>query len=466
MNKRIYPWLLVGLLSFNFGVVYFDRNTLNFLMPLIQPELHLSNEQVGMLGSALSLSWALAGLVVGRLSDVLGRRKLILVIAAFIFSAASMLSGWVTSFAMLLVTRLMMGFAEGGVMPISQALISAEIDPARRGLAMGVAQNFGANLLSNFLGPIVVVNFGLAFGWRSAFYLAALPGVVAAVLMWWLLREPTPKEVAVPAIAGGANAPGDSGAVGGGPSTSGAGGLGAACGGPGTSGASDSGGADRGPGARGRGGSGGASNGPGAGGAAWKQRNVLLCVGMSISLVAFIVVFAIFMPLYLVNVRHMPQPVMAWLMSMFGLTSMLFAFLVPGSSDVLGRRPVVISMSLIAALIPLAALFVHQPLWVVFVLFALGAAMSGVFPLAMATIPSETVPPQQLATVLGLTMGLGEIIGGVFAPTLAGRAADSSGLGATLWILIGLSIVTSVLACFIQETAPRVLRQRVPALAV
>jgi len=131
MNRKVYPWLLVGLLSFNFGVVYFDRNALNFLMPLIQPELHLSNEQVGMLGSALSLSWALAGLLIGRLSDVLGRRKLILVIAAFIFSVASMLSGWVTSFAMLLLTRLLMGFAEGGVMPISQALISAEIYPAR-----------------------------------------------------------------------------------------------------------------------------------------------------------------------------------------------------------------------------------------------------------------------------------------------------------------------------------------------
>jgi MFS transporter, ACS family, hexuronate transporter len=121
---------------------------------------------------------------------------------------------------------------------------------------------------------------------------------------------------------------------------------------------------------------------------------------MSISLVAFIVVFSIFMPLYLVNVRGMPQPVMAWLISMFGLTSMAFAFLVPGSSDVLGRRPVVISMSLIALLIPLGAMFVHQPLWLLFVLFALGAAMSGVFPLAMATIPAETVPPRQLATLL------------------------------------------------------------------
>jgi ACS family hexuronate transporter-like MFS transporter len=207
------------------------------------------------------------------------------------------------------------------------------------------------------------------------------------------------------------------------------------------------------------GGSGGTGGSERLGAAAWTHRNVLLCVGMSISLVAFIVVFAIFMPLYLVNVRGMPQQVMAWLISMFGLTSMAFAFLVPGSSDVLGRRPVVISMSLLALLIPLGAMFVHQPLWLLFVLFALGAAMSGVFPLAMATIPSETVPPRQLATVLGLTMGLGEIIGGVFAPTLAGRAADSSGLGATLWILIGLSLATGLLACFIEETAPRVLQR-------
>ena len=404
MNKRVYPWVLVGLLSFNFGVVYFDRQALNFLMPLIQPELHLSNQQVGMLGSALGFSWALAGLVVGRLSDMLGRRKMILVIAAFIFSAASALSGWATSFSMLLVTRLLMGLAEGGVMPISQALISAEVDPARRGLAMGVAQNFGANLLSNFLGPIAVVAVGTAFGWRNAFYLAGLPGVLAAFLMLWLIREP-PRECR----RGRCGRPVGVGAQ-----------VGAAAGSVAT----------------GRGRSGLA--------AAWKHRNVLLCVAMSILLVAFVVVFSIFMPLYLVNVRGLSPEVMGWLMSMFGLTAMFFAFFVPGSSDVLGRRPVIISMSLIASLLPLSVLFIHQQLWLVFVMFGIGAAASGVFPLVMATIPSETVPPHQLATVLGLTMGLGEIIGGVFAPTLAGSAADSYGLGVTLWILVGLSVATSV----------------------
>jgi MFS family permease len=425
---------LVGLLSFNFGVVYFDRQALNFLMPLIQPELHLSNQQVGMLGSALGFSWALAGLVVGRLSDMLGRRKIILVIAAFIFSAASALSGWATSFSMLLVTRLLMGLAEGGVMPISQALISAEVDPARRGLAMGVAQNFGANLLSNFLGPIAVVAVGTAFGWRNAFYLAGLPGVLAAFLMLWLIREPPREQLAAPAGGG----------TGG---TVGAGTVGA--GGGGTVGVVGAVGIGR----------------TVARGAAWKHRNVLLCVAMSILLVAFVVVFSIFMPLYLVNIRGLSPKVMGWLMSMFGLTAMFFAFFVPGSSDVLGRRPVIISMSLIASLLPLSVLLIHQQLWLVFVMFGIGAAASGVFPLVMATIPSETVPPHQLATVLGLTMGLGEIIGGVFAPTIAGSAADAYGLGVTLWILVGLSVATGGLACFVQESAPRVLRQRLPAFA-
>src|SRR5690348_16804396 len=80
----VYPWVLVGLLSFNFGVVYFDRNTLNFLMPLIQPELHLSNKQIGLLGSVLGASWAIAGFGIGRLSDATGQRKLLLVVCALV----------------------------------------------------------------------------------------------------------------------------------------------------------------------------------------------------------------------------------------------------------------------------------------------------------------------------------------------------------------------------------------------
>ena len=112
---------------------------------------------------------------------------------------------------------------------------------------------------------------------------------------------------------------------------------------------------------------------------AWKHRNVLLCIALSILLVAFVVVFAIFMPLYLANVRRLEPRTWSWLMSMFGLTSMAFAFLVPGSSDVVGRRPVVISMSLLGALIPLSALYVDQPLWLCSCRSAWGRPSAAVF---------------------------------------------------------------------------------------
>jgi ACS family hexuronate transporter-like MFS transporter len=396
-----YQWLLVGLLTANFGIVYFDRMALNYLMPSVQPELGLSNTAVGTLASALSLSWALAGLLIGRVSDAIGRRKPLLILAAVIFSGASFLSGIATSFAMLLAARLLMGAAEGGVMPISQALVAAEVQPERRGLAMGVTQNFGANLLGNFLGPIVIVAFAQMYGWRQTFYLAALPGFIVAVLMWLLIREPP----AAPSAAASSNEAKSGGAFAS---------IGAVIG----------------------------------------ERNVILCVLMSILLVAFAVVFGAFVPLYLVSVKHMAPTTMSWLMSMFGLTSMAFAFLVPGSSDVLGRRPVVIAMTAIGALLPLCILFIDGPVWPLFVFFGLGAAASGVFPIVMATIPSESVSPGYLATVMGLTMGLGEIVGGVFSPAAAGWAADLYGLRATLWILVGLIAVATLLACGLKETSP------------
>src|SRR5690606_38550985 len=80
--------------------------------------------------------------------------------------------------------------AEGGVMPISHAMVASEVDPERRGLAQGVAQNLGSNLLGSFAAPVVLVAFATMFSWREAFYLAALPGLLSAAMIWFMLREP------------------------------------------------------------------------------------------------------------------------------------------------------------------------------------------------------------------------------------------------------------------------------------
>src|SRR6478735_10464276 len=189
-NSSAYQAWLVGLLSVNFGIVFFDRNSLNFLMPFVQPELGLSNSQVGFVAGIFSFIWAIAAFGVSRVSDIIGNRKLLLVIATAAFSACSFLTGLASTFAMLIGARILMGLAEGGVMPISHALLPSGVHPKMRGLAQGVAQNFGSNFFGSFVAPVVLVWLAQEYGWREAFYIAGVPGLICAALIWFTLKEP------------------------------------------------------------------------------------------------------------------------------------------------------------------------------------------------------------------------------------------------------------------------------------
>ena len=65
------------ILAVSFGFAFFDRNAVSYLSTYIVDDLKINNTQVGMLGAALSLSWALSAVVVSRWSDELGSRKAI-----------------------------------------------------------------------------------------------------------------------------------------------------------------------------------------------------------------------------------------------------------------------------------------------------------------------------------------------------------------------------------------------------
>jgi cyanate permease len=87
--------------------------------------------------------------------------------------------------------------------------------------------------------------------------------------------------------------------------------------------------------------------------------------------------------------------------------------------------------------------------------FFFGWALNGIFPMFMATIPSETLPARYVATATGITMGLGEVIGGVLSPTIAGWANDTFHTpNATMWILAGLAVGAGILGMGLDETAP------------
>jgi MFS transporter, ACS family, hexuronate transporter len=401
-----YQVLLPALLSINFGIVFFDRNALNFLMPFVQPELDLNNTEVGILAGALSLTWACAAFLIGMVSDAWGSRKGLLVLATLAFSACSVASGLASTFLAMLGARMLMGVSEGGIMPISQSLIASEVAARHRGLAMGVTQNFGSNLFGSFIAPVLLVAFAKAFGWRHAFFLAAAPGIVTSLLIWRFVHEP-PRESA---RASGTEA-------------------------------------------------------------RWTlrqalaERNVLICALLGILLVSYLVVCWAFMPLYLTRVRHYDVQTMGWLMGTLGISATVGAFAISALSDRIGRRPLMIATPLIAVILPLGAMYFGGSVWVLAGIFFIGWSVNGIFPLFMATVPSESVDPRHTATVLGICMGTGEIVGGVLAPFVAGFAADRAGLAAPLLIMIGLALCAGLLALGLRETAPRVLARRAVQLA-
>jgi len=264
---------------------------------------------------------------------------------------------------------------------------------------MGVMQNFGSNLLGSFAAPLVLVSIATHWSWRSAFFLAGVPGLVMAVLIARYVHEPQKKPQPAADSAGATDAMSYL--------------------------------------------------------AMLRYRNMILCVLMSIFMVAWMVLGWAFLPLFYVKVRELSAGEMSVLMSLLGLSAAFFSFVVPGLSDRLGRRPVVVAFNLLGLLVPLAALYWHGSLYLLGALVFLGWAASGTFPLFMGTIPSETIPARYVATSLGLTVGIGEILGGVSAPAAAGWAADRYGLSAPILIMGGCALAGALLALALKETAPR-----------
>ena len=192
MSFRLWTYenKLLILLAVSFGFAFFDRNAVNYLAPYIVDELGLTNTQVGLLSSVLALSWAVSAYVIGRWSDAAGVRKPFLVAILFVFSGCSILSGLANSFYVLLAARLIMGIAEGPMLPVCLAIIMAESSPSRRGLNTGIVQSVFASLLGASLAPIVLVQLAEWFNWRVAFFLAGIPGIVCALLVIRFVREP------------------------------------------------------------------------------------------------------------------------------------------------------------------------------------------------------------------------------------------------------------------------------------
>ncbi len=385
------------LLGFTFGLVFFDRNAVGVLGSHIIAELGLTNQQFGMLSSGLALAWALSAYFVAAWSDALRARKPFVLVSIIVFSLCSAISGLATSFAFLLIARIVMGIAEGPFLPVCLAIMNVESSPHRRGLNAGIMQNVFAALLGTTLAPIVLAWLADVFNWRVTFFLSAIPGLICALLVWIYLREPE------------RSADDDAQAA----HTLGRGAF-----------------------------------------AMLKEHNIRVCCLIAIFMVSWFLVTLTFLQPFFVNYRGVPEVQTGGLIGFMGLSTVFCGFLVPAFSDRIGRRPALILFCFIGMVTPLAALFFDGPAWIMSVLLFIGWSGTGAFPIFMGVVPGETVPRAMAASSMGLVVCIGELIGGVAMPTVAGNIADQTSLAATMVIVAACAFCGGVAALFVKETAP------------
>ena len=396
-----YEFRVLVLLGLAYGFAFWDRQAITFLGPQVQQDLALSNEQLGWLGSGLSATWALGAYFVGRWSDSIGLRKPFLIGALVAFSFCSVLSGLAWNFGSLLVSRMVMGAAEGPFLPICLAIIVAASAESRRGLNAGIVQNTFGSIMGNAVAAFVLIRLAEALDWRWAFYLSGVPGLILALLIWRYVREPErpPPEAA-------ASAPSFSPI------------------------------------------------------AMLAERNIWVCSLVSCFAVGTVVIGSIFMQLYIDGPLGYSPETRANMMAVIGLCPAVGGIVVTWLSDRYGRRPLLIIFAFLMALAPAALLWFDGPVEVLTALIFLSWMGLGTFPLFMGVIPAETLGRLRAATAMGLVVAMGELSGGVFGPPVAGWLGDQYGLAVPIYVQLGLALLAGVTALLVVETNPRVLARR------
>ena len=184
--KGGYYTLVVLTIVYSFNFI--DRQLLAILQESIKADLALSDSQLGLLtGFAFAVFYVTAGISIARWADQSNRRNII-ALAVFIWSFMTAISGLAQNYVQLLLARIGVGIGEAGGSPPSHSIISDVFPPHRRASAISFySTGVNIGILFGFLFGGWLNEF---FGWRVAFMVVGIPGILLAILVRMTLVEP------------------------------------------------------------------------------------------------------------------------------------------------------------------------------------------------------------------------------------------------------------------------------------
>ncbi|MEW6128396.1 MAG: MFS transporter [Acidobacteriota bacterium] len=184
-NKSKAGWVLGLVFAIN-TMNFFDRQILGAVGEMIRKEWGLNDTVLGTLGTSFTLIYAFVGLPLGRLADKYARTR-ILSFGVFIWSLLTVTSGMAKNFSQMFMMRLGVGIGEATCAPAATSLLGDLFPATKRakalsvfmlGLPIGIALSYAVSGL-----------IAQSYGWRAAFYIAGIPGIICAVAAYFM-REP------------------------------------------------------------------------------------------------------------------------------------------------------------------------------------------------------------------------------------------------------------------------------------
>ncbi len=186
-----YRWLICLLLFLATTINYIDRQILALLKPILDDQLHWTNEQYGNINAAFAAAYAVGLLLFGKFVDRVGS-KVGYAVSVTAWSLAAVAHAFVGSIGGFMHARIALGVGEGGNFPSAVKAVALWFPRKERAFATALF-NSGANV-GAIVPPAVIPLIATTWGWRSAFVIAGLAGL--AWLVVWLPFYDVPERVA------------------------------------------------------------------------------------------------------------------------------------------------------------------------------------------------------------------------------------------------------------------------------
>jgi len=291
----------------------------------------------------------------------------------------------------------LLGLAEGPCWSVTMALVEESSSEHTRGRNVGIVVSAAA-IIGLAIAPVLTTQIAAHFGWRWAFFLAGVPGLIMALLIGFFVRAPRSEEKSQ-----------------------------------------------------------GRSHGVDFGdlGSLLTYRNVWMGAIGAVGFMTWLFLVNAFAPLYITDVVHQAPTTAGFLMGAAGLGSFVSGLIAPALSDRLGRRPVLALMGLLSAALPLVLMVrpLYGHLWVLAALLFLTQCGQAMAAICIVLVPAESVPRRLVGSAIGFATLFGEMFGGFAAPMIAGSLAGQHGLAMPLWMAAGGSLLVHLVALALKPAA-------------